>query len=87
MSRNQNTEAYVTNYVAKSREPVPLPVCDRLWNVHDVAEFLGVPVTTLHQWRYLGTGPEAFKVGRHLRYDPETVRRWLVESCRSERTA
>jgi DNA-binding transcriptional MerR regulator len=46
-----------------------------------VAEFLGVPVTTLHRWRYEGIGPHAFRVGRHLRYDPDVVRRWLVEDC------
>jgi hypothetical protein len=52
-----------------------------------VSAFLGVPVATLHQWRYLGTGPDAFKVGRHLRYDPDVVRRWVAEDCRSDRSA
>ena len=61
------------------------PDCDRLWTVHDVGAFLGVPVTTLHQWRYLGTGPAAFRVGKHLRYDPAVVRRWVVEECTSIR--
>jgi excisionase family DNA binding protein len=58
-----------------------VPTCDRLWTTQEVAAFLGVPVPTLHRWRYLGEGPEAFKVGRHLRWDPEAVRRWLVEDC------
>lgn len=57
------------------------PECDRLWSVTDVSRFLGVPVSTLHQWRYLGRGPAAFRVGKHLRYDPDTVRRWLVDDC------
>lgn len=30
-------------------------------------DFLGIPVSTLHQRRYLGTGPEAYRVGKHLR--------------------
>jgi predicted DNA-binding transcriptional regulator AlpA len=67
--------------------PVPLESSDRLWSTQEVSEFLGVPVTTLHQWRYLGTGPEAFKVGRHLRYEPLEVRRWLYEDCRQDRSA
>jgi Helix-turn-helix domain len=88
MARRPDTQAFSRSRGRpRSEESVPLPSCDRLWSIKDVSEFLGVPVTTLHQWRYLGTGPEAFKVGRHLRYDPETVRRWLVESCRDERTA
>ena len=61
-----------------------LPECERLWTADDVSAFLGVPVTTLHQWRYLGQGPVAFRVGRHLRYDPVRVKRWLVDSCLGE---
>jgi hypothetical protein len=58
-----------------------VPACERLWSVQDVSAFLGVPVATLHQWRYLGTGPAAFRVGKHLRYDPDAVRRWLIDEC------
>jgi predicted DNA-binding transcriptional regulator AlpA len=67
--------------------PVLLESSERLWSTQEVSDFLGVPVTTLHQWRYLGTGPEAFKVGRHLRYEPLEVRRWLYEECRQDRSA
>ena len=50
---------------------------DRLWTVHDVSAFLGVPVATLYQWRYMRIGPPAYRVGRHIRYDPAAVRTWL----------
>ncbi len=50
---------------------------ERLWTVDDLAAFLGVPVQTLYQWRYLQSGPPAYRVGRHLRYDPSAVRSWL----------
>jgi len=52
---------------------------DPLWSAEDVAAFLRVPKATLYQWRYLGSGPRARKVGRHLRYDPADVRAWLRE--------
>lgn len=65
----------------EAEAPNPL-LCERLWTVRDVSAFLGIPVSTLHQWRYLGTGPEAFRVGKHLRYDPDAVRAWLVQHCR-----
>jgi hypothetical protein len=45
--------------------------------VHDVSAFLGVPVGTLYQWRYMRVGPPAYRVGRHIRYDPSAVRTWL----------
>lgn len=50
---------------------------DRLWTVDDVSAFLRVPTATIYQWRHHREGPPAFKVGRHLRYDPAAVRAWL----------
>lgn len=49
-----------------------------LWSVHDVAAYLDVPVSTLYAWRYMGTGPQAYRVGKYLRYDPDAVRQWLT---------
>jgi predicted DNA-binding transcriptional regulator AlpA len=47
----------------------------------DVSRFLGIPVNTLYQWRHHGVGPRAYRVGRHLRYDPAEIRRWLAEGA------
>lgn len=52
---------------------------DRLLTVEEVADFLGVPVNTLYQWRHKGSGPVAFRVGRFLRYDAADVRQWLTD--------
>ncbi|MFD0329055.1 helix-turn-helix domain-containing protein [Streptacidiphilus monticola] len=43
-----------------------------------MAELLAVPVQTLYQWRRKRTGPPAFRVGRHLRYDPAQLRAWIA---------
>ena len=51
---------------------------DRLWTVHDVSSFLGVPVSTLYQWRVQSRGPACRRMGRHLRYRPEDVREWVA---------
>lgn len=75
------TQAGNLAFAAATDQSSRPPACDRLWTVKDVSAFLGVPVSTLHQWRYHGTGPAAFRVGKHLRYDPDAVRRWLVETC------
>ncbi|MFD4204398.1 helix-turn-helix transcriptional regulator [Micromonospora tulbaghiae] len=42
---------------------------------------LGVPVSTLYQWRYRRVGPKASRVGRHLRYDPADVRAWVARQA------
>ena len=54
----------------------------RLWTAQDVADYLSVPLATLYQWRYLGTGPTAYRVGRHLRYEPAAVQSWLERQAR-----
>jgi hypothetical protein len=48
-----------------------------LWTVHDVAAYLRVPVQTLYAWRAQGSGPEARKVGKYLRYRPQDVTAWF----------
>jgi excisionase family DNA binding protein len=50
---------------------------EKLLTPDDLAEALGVPKATLYRWRYLGRGPVALAVGRHLRYRPAEVEKWL----------
>ena len=56
-----------------------MEIKQRLWTVQDVAEFLGVPVRTLYDWRCKRYGPRARRVGKYLRYDADDVRRWFEE--------
>lgn len=44
-----------------------------------LAAWVGVPISTIAQWAFRGVGPRFIKVGRHRRYDPSEVRRWLDE--------
>ena len=62
--------------MAESTPTTPAPA-SRLWTAQDVADYLIVPLATLYQWRYLGTGPTAYRVGRYLRYEPAAVQAWL----------
>jgi excisionase family DNA binding protein len=52
---------------------------DRLITVQALADYLGVPVSTLDQWRYRREGPPGFKVGRHLRYRQSDVEDWIEQ--------
>jgi excisionase family DNA binding protein len=61
-------------------------VSDELLTIEQLAEYLQIPVRTIHDWRHRrGGGPRAVKVGRHLRYRMSDVQAWL-ESKASERT-
>ncbi|MEC3978622.1 helix-turn-helix domain-containing protein [Amycolatopsis sp. H20-H5] len=50
-----------------------------LWTPDDLAVFLGIPEKTLREWRYKGYGPGWAKMGKHVRYNPDTVRSWVAE--------
>ena len=50
---------------------------ERLWTVQELSEFLRIPVDTIRGWRTKHYGPPARKIGKHLRYDPADVQRWL----------
>jgi len=45
----------------------------------ELAQYLGVPVSTIHFWRGKGKGPPGFKVGKSLRFRAVDVNRWLAE--------
>lgn len=50
---------------------------ESLWSRAQVAAFFGVPERTVETWRLRGTGPRGVRVGRHVRWDPNDVRRWF----------
>jgi predicted DNA-binding transcriptional regulator AlpA len=52
----------------------------RLLNDNEVAEELGISVSTLRKWRYSGQGPRFVKLGASVRYKPEDITRFLA-SC------
>lgn len=66
---------------------LPLPIsavisnCDRLWTIDDVAAFLCVTVPTIYQWRHRGDGPPCVRLGKHLRFDPASVRAWAASKA------
>jgi excisionase family DNA binding protein len=52
-----------------------------LLTIDEVADYLGVPARTVEAWRYKGTGPPGFRIGKHVRYRPEDVDRWLEQQA------
>ncbi|MFD3513573.1 helix-turn-helix transcriptional regulator [Streptomyces sp. NPDC058657] len=61
-----------------------LPLPSRYLTPDDLVEMFELPsVETVYQWRRKRTGPRGFRVGRHLRFDPDDVRVW-VDSRRGE---
>lgn len=51
---------------------------EHLATPEQLADYLGIPVATLYQWRLRRTGPPSMKIGRHLRYRWADVDGWLT---------
>ncbi len=49
----------------------------------DLAEYLGVPVTTIYDWRVEGKGPCGIRVGRHVKFTVSDVLAWIAEQRES----
>jgi len=49
----------------------------KLATLSEVADYLGLPVKTLYQWRSTGRGPRGLRVGKHVRYRWSDVETWL----------
>ncbi len=61
-----------------NRRPANTPG-DQMLSLQETCRLLRVPEGTLRYWRYLGSGPRSFKVGRHVRYWHTDVVLWLSE--------
>jgi predicted DNA-binding transcriptional regulator AlpA len=65
-------------------KPEPLRCTDRLLSAQELALYLEVPVKTIYTWRYHKTGPQGFRVGKHLRFRWRDVESWLADLIADE---
>lgn len=57
---------------------------DRYLTPEDLASLLSIPIETVYHWRKRRTGPPGFRIGRHIRYDPATVRVWIEHQATTD---
>lgn len=50
-----------------------------LLSTEELAEYLGIPVATLQDWRVDHKGPRAIIVGRRVKYAVSDVRAWIKQ--------
>jgi hypothetical protein len=53
----------------------------------DLSARYKVPLKTVRKWRFEGTGPQGFRVGRHVRYRESDVLLWEEKQIREQRPA
>lgn len=58
---------------------------DRYLTPEDLVVMFSLPsVETVYAWRRKRIGPPAFRVGKHLRFDPTAVREWVAAQAALE---
>ncbi|WP_241992116.1 helix-turn-helix domain-containing protein [Cryobacterium lyxosi] len=65
MNTNEN------NSTAVSLEP--------LMDVAELANYLGIPIATVYDWRVHCKGPTAYRFGKHLKFTISDVRSWMAQ--------
>jgi excisionase family DNA binding protein len=60
-----------------STDTNPLSGLDPLLSIGELAEYLGVPIKTIYEWRQTGRGPVGIRMGRHLKFAVSDVRNWI----------
>jgi excisionase family DNA binding protein len=48
-------------------------------DVHELAAYLGIPISTVYDWRVHGKGPTAYRFGKHLKFAISDVRDWIAQ--------
>jgi excisionase family DNA binding protein len=61
----------------RDRDANQLGSVGEFFTLGELAELLRIPAATLRYWRHCETGPDSYKVGRHIRYDRRDVDAWL----------
>ncbi|WP_241992118.1 helix-turn-helix domain-containing protein [Cryobacterium lyxosi] len=61
---------------AVSVSPVAL---EPLMDVAELANYLGIPISTVYDWRVHGKGPAAYRFGKHLKFAISDVRAWMAQ--------
>ncbi len=56
---------------------------ERLLTLAEVAELLRLPEATIYRQRYVGElhGSLGFRIGRHVRFRPSDLERFINEQC------
>ena len=61
-----------------ARRPAKPMEYQELWDIDDLANYLGVPKQTIYSWRTTGYGPKGIRIGKHLRWRAATVITWTL---------
>ena len=68
-----------TKLAEMSQEVTTSEQLPELLTVAELADYLGVPTSTIHYWRGRDEGPPALMVGKRLKFRVADVAEWLTQ--------
>lgn len=72
---------------APTRVPPDHPGLETFFDITELADYLGIPVATLYDWRTRGLGPVAHRFGKHLKFALTDVQAWVAQQREPDRSA
>jgi excisionase family DNA binding protein len=57
--------------------PQPSSSLGPLLTIAELADYLGVPVATIYDWRVDGKGPRGIRIGRRVKFTVSDVQAWV----------
>ena len=69
--------AHLVCMTSSTSLPLPLPDLPPLLDIRELSSYLGVPVSTIYDWRSRGVGPRAYRFGKHLKFAVTDVTEWI----------
>lgn len=58
-------------------QPINPHALEPLLNINELADYLGVPISTIYDWRTNGKGPRAYRFGKRIMFGVSDVRAWM----------
>lgn len=53
-------------------------------DISELSEYLGIPVSTIYDWRTRGLSPRAYHFGKHLKFAVSDAREWVRQQREPE---
>jgi len=79
----RDRRAHLLSMSIHGEHPTPPPTgewgLEPLMDVHELAAYLGIPISTVYDWRVHGKGPAAYRFGKHLKFAISDVRAWIAQ--------
>ena len=65
------------NGVMKEEQQSASSGLEPLLNINELADYLGVPVSTIYDWRTNGKGPRAYRFGKRIMFGVTDIHAWM----------